>query len=422
MNLVRSRVTTLRSWALWSLRVGIESVGLSWLVVVLLTVAVSMATSSLSAAAALSAGEALRAGTALWSLGFGGVVTLSSADQGTLGLPLLGLTLAQVGWTWNCVRRAHPTRPAAGAAIVVAVTATAVLACLTGPKGLETWPAVGGIAAITGAVVGIQLQRAGNGWSTLNRWWDRRPHWASPALSLAYGAARALAVLSLLVAAAAVLTGAGRVSVLHDALAGGGLIAVAGLVLLQMAWVPTLLIWACSWLIGAGFSVGTGTVFAPDRVVAGPVPTLPLLGLLPTAPLSTVGLWLPLVVTAGAMVAAWRRRAVLNSLRVRYAVSAAGAAALLVAGGVGLLCLAASGSVGPGRMTDVGPRILYTVILVLVEVGVGLAAMAVLAHPYTRTWARGALPESILLAARSQEPMQDEDDVVDEDVSKDFEA
>jgi len=53
-------------------------------------------------------------------------------------------------------------------------------------------------------------------------------------------------------------------------------------------------------------------------------------GLLPAAPLRAVGLWLPLVVTAGAMVAAWRRRAVLNALRVRYAVSAAGLAALVV--------------------------------------------------------------------------------------------
>ena len=160
--------------------------------------------------------------------------------------------------------------------------------------------------------------------------------------------------------------------------------------------------------------MGTGTVFAPDRVVAGPVPTLPLLGLLPTAPLSTVGLWLPLVVTAGAMVAAWRRRAVLNSLRVRYAVSAAGLAALLVAGGVGLLCVAASGSVGPGRMTDVGPQILYTIILVFVEVGVGLAAMAVLAHPYTRTWARGALPESVLPAVYRRHESSDLDEPDDE--------
>ncbi|WP_167147720.1 DUF6350 family protein [Actinomyces sp. ZJ308] len=416
MRLERSRVTRLTSWVLWSLRVGIESVGLIWLMVVLLTVAVSMAASSFNAAAALSAGEALRAGTALWSLGFGGMVASSSADQGTLSLPLLGLTLAQAGWTWNCVRRARPSRPAAGAAIVTASAAAAILACLTGPTGPETWPAVVGITAITGAVVAVQLQRSGNGWPTLNRWWDRRPHWVGPALSLAYGAARALALLSLLVVVAAVFTGAGRVSVLHDALAGGGFITMTGLVLLQLGWVPTLLIWACSWLIGAGFSVGTGTVFAPDRVVAGPVPTLPLLGLLPTAPLSTVGLWLPLVVTAGAMVAAWRRRAVLNALRVRYAVSAAGLAALLVAGGVGLLCLAASGAVGPGRMTDVGPQVLYTVILVLVEVGVGLAAMAVLAHPYTRTWARGALPGSILPGSRSQEPAaaerSDEEDEV----------
>ena len=97
MSLERSRVTSLTSWTLWSLRVGVESVGVVWLVVVLLTVAVSMASSSLSAAAALSAGEALRAGTALWSLGFGGMVTSSSEDQGTLSLPLLGLTLAQAG-------------------------------------------------------------------------------------------------------------------------------------------------------------------------------------------------------------------------------------------------------------------------------------------------------------------------------------
>ena len=409
MSLVRSRAATLTSWALWSLRVGIESIGLLWLVVVLLTVAVSMATSSLSAATALSAGEALSVGTALWSLGFGGTLASSSADQGALSLPLLGLTLAQVGWTWSCVRRARPTRPAAGAAIVVSAAAISALACLAGPKGLGTWPAVGGIAVITSAVVGIQLQRAGNGWPALTRWWNRCPHWAGPALTLAHGTARVLALLSLMVVAVAVVMGAGRVSVLHDALAGGGFIAVAGLVLLQIAWAPTLLIWACAWLIGAGFSVGTGTVFAPDRVVAGPVPTLPLLGLLPTAPLRMVGLWLPLVVTVGAMVAAWRHRAVLNTLRVRHAVSAAGAAALLVAGGVGLLCLAASGSVGPGRMTDVGPQVLYTVILVFVEVGVGLAAMAILAHPYTRTWARGILP------AASRRRDTDEEDVEEQD-------
>ena len=54
MSLARSRATSLMSWGLWSLRVGIESVGLIWLVVVLLTVAVSMAASSFNAAASLT--------------------------------------------------------------------------------------------------------------------------------------------------------------------------------------------------------------------------------------------------------------------------------------------------------------------------------------------------------------------------------
>ena len=326
MSLARQRAVSLTSWALWSLRVGVESVGLVWLVVVLATVAVSKAASGLNAAAILSAGDALHAGTALWSLGFGGTVALSPEDDGLLSLPLLGLTLVQAGWTWFCVRRARPSRPAAGAAIVAAATIVAVLACLTGPAGLDTWPAVIGISLLTGVIVAIQLLRAGHDWPPLTRWWGRRPHWLGPSLSLAYGATRALSLLSLLVVVVAVLNGAGRVSVLHDSLARDGFVAMAGLILLQAGWVPTMVIWACSWLIGAGFSVGTGTVFAPDRVVAGPVPTLPLLGLLPTAPLSTLGLWLPLVVTVGAMVAAWRRRAVLNSLRVRHAVSAAGAA------------------------------------------------------------------------------------------------
>ena len=403
MSLARQRATSLASWALWSLRVGVESVGLVWLVVVLATIAVSKAAASLNAAAILSAGDALHTGTALWSLGFGGSTALTSEDDGVLSLPLLGLTLVQAGWTWFCVRRARPSRP----------TVVAALACLAGPAGLDIWPAVVGIALLTGVIVAIQLMRAGHHWPPLTRWWDRRPHWLGPSLSLAYGATRALSLLSLLVVVAAVFNGAGRVSVLHDSLAGDGFVAMAGLILLQAGWVPTLLIWACSWLIGAGFSVGTGTVFAPDRVVAGPVPRLPLLGLVPSTPLSSVGLWLPLVVTAGAMVAAWRRRAVLNALRVRYALSAAGLAALLVAFGVGLLCLAASGSVGPNRMSSVGPLVLYTVILVFVEVGVGLATMAVLAHPYTRTWARNTLPESVLPAPYRRQDVRD--DAVDEE-------
>jgi len=70
-------------------------------------------------------------------------------------------------------------------------------------------------------------------------------------------------------------------------------------------------------------------------------------------------------------------------------------------------------------MSSVGPLVLYTVILVFVEVGVGLAAMAVLAvlaHPYTRTWAKNTLPESVLPVAYRRQDARD--DAVDEEADE----
>ncbi|CAM2758136.1 DUF6350 domain-containing protein [Actinomyces slackii] len=376
-------------WA-WALRAGLESVGLGWLLVVLTTVAVALSSSGLDAAAALGVGDGLRTGTALWSLGFGGRMGQAFGPDGALGLPLLGLTALQAVWTWNCVRRARPTTIASGAWIVASSAATAVLACLTGPAWAQVWPAVAGIAALTAAVVALRLRREGVRHPVLTRLWQARPHWVSPGLSLARGATRALGILTALVLIAAIIGGAGRVSHLHDSVAGGGIMASLGLIALQAGWLPTAAVWACSWLVGAGFAVGHDSVFAPDRVVPGPVPGLPLLGLLPTTPMGTAGIYLPLVVTAGAMVAAWRRRRVLYALRVRHAVAAALLASAVVALGMGALCLAASGPVGPGRMATTGPQLGYAVLFVFLEVAAGLGAIAVLSHPYTLSLASGA--------------------------------
>ncbi|WP_139738868.1 cell division protein PerM [Actinomyces wuliandei] len=375
----------------WALRAGVESAALGWVLVVLLSVLVFLATSSLDATAALTTGDALRTGTALWSLGFGGSLGSPRADTGLLSLPLTGLTLAQAAWTWSCVRRADLHGPVSGAWTVVSAAVVAGLASLAGPPGSRTWPAVLGLAALTAVVVAVQLQRRGRGSQRLSAWWDRRPHWVSPGLSLARGAVAALAVLTAVVLVVALVSGAGRASRLHDTLAGGGIASTVGLLVLQAGWLPTVGVWACSWLVGSGFSVGTGSMFSPERVAAGPVPSLPLLGLLPTAPVGRVGLYLPLVVTAAAMVVAWRRRHVLSALRVRYAVAASLLAGTVLALTTGVACLAASGSVGPGRMADVGPQTGYTVLLVFLEVSVGLGATAVLTHPYTRTWATEAV-------------------------------
>ena len=49
-----------------------------------------------------------------------------------------------------------------------------------------------------------------------------------------------------------------------------------------------------------------------------------------------------------------------------------------------MACAAASGPIGPGRLARTGPFTVVTALLVLVEVGVGLVAGALVTHPATR--------------------------------------
>ena len=51
----------------------------------------------------------------------------------------------------------------------------------------------------------------------------------------------------------------------------------------ELAYLPNLVVWALAWLTGAGFAVGAGTHFAPDDVVGGALPAVPMLGALPSA-------------------------------------------------------------------------------------------------------------------------------------------
>lgn len=387
----------------FAVRAGAEVVLGSWLMVIVLTLAVYMATSSMDAAAALSVGTALRTGSALWSLGLGGGYGSPAEAAGAIELPLLGLTLLHLLLTRSAVRRAHLRTAASGALVVLTTTALAAfLLLLTSPAGSRTWPAVLGAAAVSALVVGTDLQRRGLGSQRLTSWWHERPAWVSPALVLTRDTAAALLTASVLVLLAAAVDGAARVSRLHDALAGGGLVASLGLVLLQLGWVPTALVWALSWLAGPGLSVGAGSTFTPDHVVAGAVPTLPLLGLLPTGPVggegSSAGLYLPMVLTAAALVIVWVHRRRLRALPLAQAVIAAVAAALLVALGAGACCLAASGSIGPGRLTEVGPNTLMTVVLLLVELGVGQVAAAVLVHPRTRVATEHGVRQTVAAA------------------------
>ena len=133
--------------------------------------------------------------------------------------------------------------------------------------------------------------------------------------------------------------------------------------LICVVFLPTALIWAVAFAVGAGFRIGTDTMYAPWQVRAGDVPALPLLEIAPT----THSWWylvvflIPLVAgiaarkalpVAGFTGAGMDRAALLGLART------AGLAALAT----GALTLLADGGIG-GRLSLIGPAPLLVMAL-----------------------------------------------------------
>ena len=122
---------------------------------------------------------------------------------------------------------------------------------------------------------------------------------------------------------------------------------------------PNLVIWIASWLVGPGFAIGSGSSVSPLGTELGPLPGLPLFGVIPPGGFSfgLIGILVPLV--AGFLAGALLRsrladRAGSDGVRTRI-LTALGIG--VVAGiQLGLLAWWSSGAIGPGRLHDVGPN------------------------------------------------------------------
>jgi hypothetical protein len=145
-----------------------------------------------------------------------------------------------------------------------------------------------------------------------------------------------------------------------------GLIALA---VAQLALLPTLIVWAATWIVGPGFTLGTGALVSPLGTNLQIVPALPVLGIVPTDPpafafavvaLPVLAAFIlgvavgPRVVTKGGLVASLSDTDFFSQPLVKLAATAAVAGAVS-AGFGGLLASLTSGSLGPGRFQLVGP-------------------------------------------------------------------
>lgn len=331
------------------------------------------------------AGALWPATTAVWQLGHLVPVTLQlpdtylaaggidpSAAQFVLSLAPLGFAAFTASFAARSgVRAARAGEPFAGAAsgaVVFAVLAAVVAFTGATPfAGVETWQAVLFPAAIyavpalvAAAIAGWALDRGAM--ATLRHRVERvGAGWGEVPGLIVRGTGVALAGLvavGALVVAVAVFSRGDQIVALFQA----GNVDLVGYVVLalgQLAYLPTLVIWALSFAAGPGFALGTDTAVSPSGTQLGVVPGVPVLGAIPDSTTAWLLLLVLLPVAVGAL-AGWVVRSRFAAWHPQHepvgprVVTVAGIA-VLTGAVAALLAVAASGSLGPGRLAETGP-------------------------------------------------------------------
>lgn len=168
---------------------------------------------------------------------------------------------------------------------------------------------------------------------------------------------------------------------MHAGLLGGVILAAIGVLA-----VPNAVLSAVSFLAGPGFVVGTGTIVSPDNVSLGRLPAFPLLAALPRG--GAPGWWatalvaVPVVAGVVSALVALRKYPAFGIDRAALRGGVAGLSGGLL---VGASTWLASGSVGPGRMQDVGPDAGTTTLVCAAAFGLG-GAMAGAGLNWISTW------------------------------------
>lgn len=357
---------------------GLEAAILSWLFVVVPTVAAYVATAAAPLLGEASWDDAAVIGTGLWLLGHG--ATIDMGDAVSISLAPLGTTLLSAALVYGGARRARLRRPATAAFALggYVLTVLGLSALVPGPAG-RPMVALGAVV-VASVALGLALARAR---ALRPAWWLRLlevlPDAVRAGVRAAWIALGALLGLAVLTLAIALVQGIVTVLDLQEALAPGRMGTIA-LVLGQLAYVPTMVVWALAWLAGPGFAVGQGTLFSPSEVVSAPLPAVPALGVLPEPGQPGLG-WVVLVpVLVGAGVGWWLHRRRFQETwwqAVLSGVVTAGTVAVLAA----VLTHAAAGSIGPGRLATVGASPPAVAGALAWQVAAGAVVVLVASHP-----------------------------------------
>ncbi len=321
-------------------------------------------------ALAIALPTALRFAAQVWLLAHGGELEVG-AETVTLvplGLTIVnGLICASVGGF--AYRQGRQARPAAEGRVrrllllgsIGMVSAGyivfAVILAWTVSGAAAIWrPALGAlVVSAVGSAVGAGMAPA-----CARR--HVRPDWLGRGVRGAGAGTLGLVAASAIVLATGTVLGEPRIAGLEAGLRfdTGGVVVWS---LVVLAYLPNLLGWAAAWLLGSGFTVGTGSLVSLSTTELGMLPAVPVFGVLP--PAGAAAPWLLAWLSLGAAAAVLAGVASVRAGRTGPlgALAAGGAAGLLT--GIAYLAWVASsrGGLGSLRMAAIGPRLLEALVL-----------------------------------------------------------
>ncbi|MEN9751176.1 MAG: hypothetical protein RLZZ600_223 [Actinomycetota bacterium] len=224
-------------------------------------------------------------------------------------------------------------------------------------------PAIFALGLIVGARG--EIGRSGGSAERFTRWitgWakglpEHIRHVFNVGFRAAAGSLATLAGVSAVALAVLVIANFPRMVGLYEGLqagAGGSFV----LTLIEIMLMPNFVIWAMSWLTGAGFAIGVGSSVSPIGTALGPIPSLPMFGIIPTGEIPGGYMWVVIPIVIALVWAILMRRVLVVKFGGPYLGVWAFVTALIMTFSSALLAMGlawiVSGAAGPGRLSLVG--------------------------------------------------------------------
>lgn len=368
------------------------AVVLGWLVVAVAVSAAWLTTSKVPLAALLDVASQG------WLASLGARVHLGAVESSIPPLGLTALSGAAVaaaahwaGLQWGLEKpRWRDAALLAGVSAGAFALGVLVLASLVGAPTQATAAfggalLLGGIGAAIGALAALA--------PALPDW----AGWVPDALRAARLGLLAMAGGSALALLVGLLQRWDRAQALHEAVSPDAVGTVI-MVLLYLAYLPTMLAWAGSYVLGAGISVGTDTLVIPGSSTLGLLPAFPPFAALPPGGTVFDWGWLIIGIAAGAATGVWfgRARTLRGEAPDWRSWSWQGALAGLAVAVVWILVSWVSrGDLGTDRLVGMGPVFPALALVAVVPLALGSAAAStVIAVLLARRAAASGLDES----------------------------